>query len=173
MNYIEYQDKAGRTCPSLDLNDNTKDLAHMGLGLGSELAELLDAFIAKDKVNIGEEVADCFWYLANYCSFRGYSLKELDGNPQAGKNVDYYVFMLQDLIKKNMAYGKHINNGEEIEYLSNIKYCLETICIDAELDVFRQLDKNIAKLELRFPHKFTQEKAINRDTDAERKILEQ
>lgn len=34
------------------------------------------------------------------------------------------------------------------------------------------LEKNIAKLKKRYPEKFTSEKAINRDTKSERKILE-
>ena len=34
------------------------------------------------------------------------------------------------------------------------------------------LDTNIAKLEARYPEKFTEDKAINRNLEAEREILE-
>ncbi len=34
------------------------------------------------------------------------------------------------------------------------------------------MERNIAKLQARYPDKFTQEQALNRDTDNERKILE-
>jgi hypothetical protein len=34
------------------------------------------------------------------------------------------------------------------------------------------MDINIKKLEARYPEKFTEDKAINRDLEAERKILE-
>ena len=75
MTIKEYQIQAKRTCPSLG-NDKL-DLAHMVLGIGSETEELYKAMLTNDSVNVLEEIIDKIWYIANYCTFRGYSLEEL------------------------------------------------------------------------------------------------
>ena len=74
MNIREYQVEASRTCSDLGEKLN---LAHMVLGICSEEEELYRAFVKNDLVNIQEEQADKFWYLANYCNFRNYNLQEL------------------------------------------------------------------------------------------------
>ena len=75
MNLKEYQEQAKRTCPTLG-NDKL-DLAHMVLGMGSELNELDKAIFENDEVNKSEELSDIFWYIANYCTFRGFDLNEI------------------------------------------------------------------------------------------------
>ena len=79
---------------------------------------------------------------------------------------------LLDQFKKHLYYGKDldlINVGEEIAdcmwYLSNLARLLD-------LDIEKLLDNNIAKLKIRFPDKFSNENALNRDLDSERKALE-
>ena len=79
---------------------------------------------------------------------------------------------LLDAYKKHFAYGKEldvVNVGEEIAdimwYISNLSRMLN-------IDFDDILQKNIDKLKARYPEKFTQENAINRNLDAERDILE-
>lgn len=79
---------------------------------------------------------------------------------------------LLDAFKKHMFYGKPldiVNIGEEIAdqlwYLTNLARLLN-------LNIEELLNKNIEKLRVRFPDKFSEEKAINRDVNAERKKLE-
>lgn len=79
---------------------------------------------------------------------------------------------LLDAFKKHIYYGKPldtVNLGEEIAdcmwYLSNLARL-------ANLDIEKLLDNNIAKLRVRFPEKFSTDKALNRDLDGERKELE-
>lgn len=79
---------------------------------------------------------------------------------------------LLDAFKKHMFYGKPldiVNIGEEIAdqlwYLTNLARLLN-------LNIEELLNKNIEKLKVRFPDRFSEEKAINRDVDAERKKLE-
>jgi hypothetical protein len=45
-------------------------------------------------------------------------------------------------------------------------------CEYADLDFWQILTNNIEKLKVRFPEKFNQDKALNRDLDSERKKLE-
>lgn len=80
---------------------------------------------------------------------------------------------LTDVFKKHLAYGKDIdwvNVGEEV---ADIMWYLINFCDGVGIDLEKELDKNISKLQARFPEKFTKEKAINRDLNTERQILEQ
>lgn len=177
-----YQGEAKRTCP--DLGSEAINLSHMVLGVCSEYAELLEAQDKEDFINWQEEVCDEKWYVANYCTFRGYKLSELyleaiefwKSNPVAVSKIKvtnyfYCLSNLQDIVKKNLAYGKPIDCEKE-------KDCLVSLLVSAAIfyfdgfDLDRGLNNNIGKLRLRFPDKFDTEKALNRDLEAERKELE-
>lgn len=116
MEIKEYQKLAFRTCN--DLNNGLANMAHMILGMQTELGEFADpykkywAYGKKlDKTNVKEELGDLMWYIACACEFNDWSL--------------------------------------------------EDIC-----------QTNIDKLKARYPEKFTNELAINRNLDIERQILE-
>lgn len=179
MGLENYQQQAKRTCASL--GSYKLDLAHMVLGIVSEHEEYLKALVEGDAINQKEELADICWYVANYCEIRGYEFYNILKN---NKNLfepkedwinkvsffDVYVSKLADYVKKFIAYGKEIDKVKEVEALSAILYSitLEECYFNFE----RDLDKNIKKLQARFPEKFTEEKALNRDLKTERKILE-
>jgi len=179
MTFKEYQKQAKRTC--LSLGSDKLDLAHMVLGIGSETEELYKAMLTNDDVNILEEIIDKIWYIANYCTFRGYSLEELynerssftDEPWEANTEVEIIKFSkLQDYVKKYIAYNKPINTDLEKNALKGILWSLDEVLNQAELDLETGLDRNIAKLKARFPEKFTEEAALNRDLTKERAILE-
>ena len=69
MNIREYQVEASRTCSDLGEKLN---LAHMVLGMWSEFEEYIQAKENNDKINQSEECSDIMWYIANYCTYRGY-----------------------------------------------------------------------------------------------------
>ena len=77
-----------------------------------------------------------------------------------------------DMLKKHIFYGKSldlVNAGEEI--LDSEWYIALAISVlDTTLEEL--MTKNIDKLAARYPEKFSPDKAINRDLDKERKILE-
>ncbi len=77
-----------------------------------------------------------------------------------------------DAIKKHLFYGKpldEINLSEEVGDL--FWYC--AIIADALGDDFHSImRRNIAKLRARYPNKFTEAEALDRDLSAEREILE-
>lgn len=80
---------------------------------------------------------------------------------------------LADVFKKNLAYGKPIdwvNVGEEV---ADVMWYIMNFCSNNNIDLGFELDKNIKKLEARYPEKFTEEKALNRDLKTERTILEE
>lgn len=178
MTLRQFQKESKRTCPSLG---DKLDLAHMVLGIQSETEEFLQAIVKEDKVNIGEEQADQYWYLANYCTFRGYDLQQLHDDRNDIFVVDwenevdlYMVFIsrLQDLVKKYVAYGKPINKEVEENCLKVLLWILQGTNDEYGIDLETILENNIAKLKIRFPDKFTEENAINRNLEQERKQLE-
>lgn len=183
MNLKTYQEQSQRTCP--DLGSEATNLAHMVLGICSEYSELVIAQQESDLVNVGEEISDKNWYLANYCNFRGYSLEQLyqdkddilhdmkffNDYTANVKKYFFYLADLQDLVKKNLAYGKEINRVKEESTLKCIVYCL-SLLFPPDFNLEKSLQNNIDKLKIRFPDKFDQEKALNRNLVAERAELE-
>ena len=59
------------------------------------------------------------------------------------------------------------------EELGDLQWYQAIGCDVLETTFEEEQARNIAKLKLRYPDKFTEDKAINRDIEAERKILEQ
>ena len=183
MNLQAYQEAAKRTCPVnlTGLVDYKSDyykplvdklnLSHMVMGMGSELSELQDSYDSGDKVNIGEELADIMWYLANYCTFRNHTLYNLTVNNNF-KNLKWNIAELTDLVKKYVAYNKPINEETEKTLIVSILLEVTIICDNYDLNLDRILENNIDKLKARYPDKFQENLALNRDLVAERKELE-
>jgi len=77
-----------------------------------------------------------------------------------------------DMIKKHLFYGSELDLVNIEEEIGDILYYCAISLDVVGVDFKDVMEKNIAKLEARYPEKFTSEKAINRDLDKERKILE-
>ena len=174
MNIHEFKEQCKRTCPSLE-GGIKLDLAHMVLGMNTEIVELREAINNKDGVNIQEEISDFLWYFCNYQNFRGYSEYDNVNDEFSGFPVNRLydrVAQLQDLIKKFIAYNKEINTEVELFLLNKIYHYILTIAYSYNADIEEGLEKNIAKLKARYPEKFDENLAVNRDLETERKILE-
>ena len=79
---------------------------------------------------------------------------------------------LLDAYKKHFAYGKEldvVNVGEEI---ADIMWYISNLCRIKGINLEEMLQRNIDRLKARYPDKFSQEKALNRNLDKERDILE-
>lgn len=78
----------------------------------------------------------------------------------------------QDMLKKHFYYGRELDKVNLKEEIGDVLwYC--AIALNAlDTDFESVMQTNIDKLKARFPEKFTEEKANNRDLDVERKILE-
>lgn len=172
MNIKEYQEQSKRTCPSLGSYE--LDLSHMALGMCSELQELDDAYLKFDKVNVSEELADIMWYNSNLATFLGIDLKQPKLIPEiANVNLEWYIFEVADVVKKCIAYNKQFKFDYVEGLLNNISLkCLEHLNWCKPTTFNQILQNNIDKLKIRYPNKFTQNNAINRNLDLERKELE-
>lgn len=78
----------------------------------------------------------------------------------------------QDMLKKHVFYGRELDEVNLKEEIGDILwYC--AIALDALGSDFESvMQTNIDKLKARYPEKFTEDSANNRDLDTEREILE-
>ena len=79
---------------------------------------------------------------------------------------------LTDVFKKFIAYGKEVDAVNVVEELGDILYYIASFCRIYGVPLSEVIARNIAKLETRYPEKFTQDSANNRDLEKERKQLE-
>jgi NTP pyrophosphatase (non-canonical NTP hydrolase) len=79
---------------------------------------------------------------------------------------------LLDAYKKHFAYGKELDKVNVGEEIADMMWYISNLCRMLNIDYEEMLERNINKLKARYPEKFTQENALNRDLDVERKILE-
>jgi NTP pyrophosphatase (non-canonical NTP hydrolase) len=184
MNLNEYKELAEKTLSTQFHSDpQMEKILHAALGLATEIEELLVNYSGyADPVNILEEVGDLTWYLSIF--YREYPEIE---NVKVSASETYYnrgnphdlimdmmkgILQIQDIIKKKLYYNKPVNQ-ETMNLLvatldSNIRMYLELY----ELKIEDVWEKNIAKLKARYGEKFSSERAINRDLETERTILE-
>lgn len=189
----EYRLLAARTLPDLgSLSDN---LLHMEAGIAGELlGETVDilkkTFAYKkplDKVHLGEELADTVWYCAGAETINKLPEMELCFDEESvaitetikNQTITYIRESVElrkstieteclGLILANKGAVDSTNRGA---ILAIIGICMG-ICEVLEIDFWQALTNNISKLQVRYPEKFTEEAALNRDLDAERKELE-
>jgi NTP pyrophosphatase (non-canonical NTP hydrolase) len=79
---------------------------------------------------------------------------------------------IADVYKKHIAYKKELDLVNVKEEIGDLMWYIANMCNMHGWDLREILDTNIAKLEARYPEKFTEEQAINRDLVTERQILE-
>jgi len=83
---------------------------------------------------------------------------------EAGELLDNY--------KKNLAYGKSIDTINVIEEMGDCFWYLVNLCRMMQVDPEEVMEINVRKLMVRYPTKFTEQDANERNLDAEREALE-
>jgi len=181
MTLKEYQSLTIRT--NKDLGSKVLNNFHMIVGMHSEFNELHDAFnkIPSDHVNIAEEITDYAWYLSNYCNFEDIQMSEIFSfkddyyhdfsKYDQAEQLEVAVSRLTDIIKKENVYNKVFSKETKIQLvisiLERINDCYKVVRINPE----DAMEKNINKLKVRYPEKFTDYHANNRDLDKEYETL--
>lgn len=183
MKLTEYIKQSERTLNNLGKKLN---VLHASLGLSTELGELLDIYKRNifykkplDLVHIKEELGDIMWYLAIL-------YREFEINPE-NEIINTITKDIVDSQKIQMLTNKinllvvQLNNLELLnsDHIRRVKYFVpkvyEYIIIVCEIYKFNIEDvmqTNINKLKVRFPEKFNEFNALNRDLDLERLFLE-
>lgn len=96
------------------------------------------------------------------------------------KNVSHMIIGLMNelgelsgAIKAHFVYEKPLDKANVIEELGDMMWFWTNLCTIMDIEPENVLEKNILKLHARYPDKFTEEHALNRNLDNERKILEE
>ena len=185
----EYQKLAARTLPNLvefygdnlvtieiNIKLNCNNI-HAFYGIDTEFGEILDLYKKSfayrkvfDRINLIEEICDIVWYCAASATINNESIEEIIDLGNIGFKgwavpVENYPTL------QNMADAYDIIHGYRISQI-NIEDVIG-VFISSEEELFRGLTNNINKLICRYPDKFSNENALNRDLDSERKQLEQ
>lgn len=77
-----------------------------------------------------------------------------------------------DAVKKHLFYGKPLDGVNLIEECGDLLWYIAILCDYFDYPMEAIMQKNIEKLRARYPNKFTEADALNRNLDNERKILE-
>ena len=197
MTLAEYRTHIPRTLPDLggilygqeilipvDIRKKVSDklnYMHMAVGLASEVGELVecvgtDLRFDIDKVHLGEEVGDLYWYLGNYANMRNISMPEnLHVTIPEEQCLDFLIIKvgeLVDIIKKFAAYNKEFDRVKETLIVCDVRLALLVIEETYDLNGKEIRLKNVAKLARRYPVEFSDFLATHRDLVEERKTLE-
>lgn len=79
---------------------------------------------------------------------------------------------LQDQLKKHIFYGKPLDTTNLVEEMGDLMWYVGIMCDALKVSLEDVMIKNIAKLKARYPEKFTEDKALNRNLFDEREVLE-
>lgn len=186
-NIAEYQQLASRTC--VDLQTDEKNQNHMWLGITTEVGEILDVCKKNlayskpvDVVNVGEEISDKMWYIANMANFKKIIL--LDDVTEKDETLwlilcsvyDDFISISERTIEVKVDFTIQFYKDFFGNYDELTVYDLFTVTKFFsdfwQFDFYQLLTNNINKLQVRYPEKFTNEAALNRNLEAERVELE-
>jgi len=163
-------------------------LLHSAIGMASEIGEYLDACSKTDDVNVLEELGDMMWYwaiaidtlglnparVAQMGRMMGAPLSQI---PRTAQEVEGDLFEgigdWCDVAKKHAFYGKALNLDTVTALLAIIYRAIDDLHVLRKVHSLEEtLRRNILKLRLRYPEKYSDEQALNRDLGAERAVLE-
>jgi len=172
------------------------NLAHMGLGLISELEELIEAINKSDKTNIQEELIDMLFYVScaiKLCKDIGIELSQCENYEfteyQTSCNLldlSKTISVFSDIPKKVLAYKRTITSRIDVpkqkqfyyahdidQKLHDILYHINLLGHTFYIDIEQGLDNNIQKLQgVRYKNGFNENDANSRNLEKEREKLE-
>jgi NTP pyrophosphatase (non-canonical NTP hydrolase) len=181
-NLIDYRKMAIRTLSYKDTAE--KNNFHMIMGFVTEIGEAVDAykkFLIYNKkldiVNVSEEISDAMWYLMGYThlnmldlpdltKIQTYRLLSKENFTNEWEVADELILILQYFLRDPKKY--YFKTIIKLYYLSTIIYKMSNTI---EVDFYMALEKNIKKLMVRFPNKYNDFNAQNRNLSSERQTL--
>jgi len=181
--YLELSEKTLST--QFHCEEKEQLLLHAVIGVLTEVEELLDNHISHndkeanlDPVNILEEVGDVTWYLA--IIGRMYDIKPTDLTivSQVGSPMNIILAVIKetckmlDMLKKKLYYNKPIDEQAFASSAKLVMIFIQDYMNHFNINIEDSFDININKLKARYGEKFSSERAINRDLETEREILE-
>lgn len=185
MNFETYLQTVKLRCRPLPPD---KQLVHAQIGMVTELGELGDLLKRElaygkefDRINLMEECGDFLWYFVLYCDERAIHPKVLDAivakcdSLPLGVMADGTVFRLLVSSASMLVAVEEMEIGREteLEMVRSSLMLVYGLLKKYDFTMPQCLVANDAKLELRTGKAFSADRILNRDTDAERKLLEE
>ena len=199
MLHNDYLSLSARTAAQFEngmtMNSRQTDLLHATAGMVTEAGEILEVITSSwmhdspiNSVHLCEEIGDYVWYLAmalrtTDSSFDHVSTLLQDFPVNSHAKNPYAKRMLcamrlssctaecLDAIKKKLMYSKPVNYDAFALMLSEQYTYINTLATLEGTDLPTIMAANIAKLQARYPDKFTNDNAINRDVEAEKAAM--
>jgi hypothetical protein len=152
------------------------DVLHYILGIVEEYQELRKSVVKdgveKDAGNVNKisELGDLYWFISSLLIHLEDEFDpEIDPNhtvPNLWYDLDKIeeeVFSIVRYLKKYVAYDAEFRTVEITQSCKRILAYMSDICKCLDVTVHEVLEKNLAKLRLRFGDSFDKEKALNKD----------
>ena len=182
MTLNEYQRLSGKfEAPGMDREQR---LRHAVCGLASEVCELIEKARGRRVIaELTDEAGDVAWFIARICAVKGIPMVYLSVTDDDVWNVKKFGAenaLIGDLGRVEGIFQKELT-GRTADDTVLIAYLREMLCAAAFLtgavgqnvaDVVENiLEKNIAKLKVRYPDGFSVARALNRDLEAEKDVF--
>jgi NTP pyrophosphatase (non-canonical NTP hydrolase) len=179
MNWKEYLEQSEKTMSSeFHCDEKEQRILHAVIGILTEIEELLDNHIgdSSDEINRSEELADAFWYCAIIAREYNIDFSQISrksNNPMETLiRIVKHTCSLLDMLKKKLYYNKTIDESKFKTNFYEVLLNLSDYANQYSINIEETFDINISKLRARYGEKFSSEKAINRNLNLERSILE-
>jgi len=179
MNWKEYLEQSEKTMSSeFHCDEKEQRILHAVIGILTEIEELLDNHIgdSSDEINRSEELADAFWYCAIIAREYNIDFSQISrksNNPmETLVRIVKHTCSLLDMLKKKLYYNKPIDESKFKTNFYEVLLNLSDYANQYSINIEETFDINISKLRARYGEKFSSEKAINRNLNLERSILE-
>ena len=185
MNFETYLQTVKLRCRPLP---PAQQLIHAQIGMVTELGELGDLLKRElaygkefDRVNLMEECGDFLWYFVLYCDERMIHPKVLDAivakcdSMLMRSESDEKIFRtLVSAVSMLVAREElDIDRDNELALVESSLMLVYGLLKKYDFTMPQCLTANDAKLELRTGKAFDASRILNRDTEAERKVLEE
>ena len=184
MNLDKYVQDATRTESKIDkVTLSDPELFAYALKTFIASGNILDCF--KKNVFYGKDTQNEMYKWTRAIQYYQYQIQRIDSEPTIDPRVFHALIGIATEAAELMeALDKTLSDNEDMDYVNVLEEFgdinwYEAIGVDAissHLDGGRDFESvltvNIDKLKKRFPEKFTNEEAINRNLEEERKILE-
>lgn len=193
MVYEVYRNLAKVTLsPRPRITTELYDLVHASLGMASEINEIIDAITTNDGNNYGEELGDCWWYIAvaddalnleighremvPVDQSRDESMPYITADDAFMRGYIYNMSKYANEVKRCFAYGNPVSELVKSnckQYLIKSGRALVFMSWCWKLDIKNIWETNIKKLAGRYGDKYSDFAANNRDLKAENAIISQ
>jgi len=184
----DYVAAAIRTAPTLKADEHSFVLG--GLGIAGEAIEAYETIqeTVVDQLKVVKELGDVTWYIALICHVHNLKFEGLFvSNQFAQRNVSFVVFPgnkwkqldkrgksllssakdVSEYVKKAVFHKHPVDIRVLRELLERLAVRVQYVAAVIDVDIEEVLDKNIDKLKVRYPERFTTEGSMNKDENQE------